>query len=403
VLSNFSPLMVAKPMKQWSLLVEVSESRYRKVPASRQKLRKLVIDGLRRSGMLPEAATIVTVWDKRLEYGYPVPYVERNMHMHAADAALRQHGIWSRGRFGSWKYEVANQDHSCMLGVDAVDSMLFGGNAAGREATFNAPNKVNVQYRNYDFDFEPAKLAREAGRKHTFAKPPRRLRRLPQWDFVSYHCKEADGWTSTVRKLMTSLPDETKWLVHSYEECGMADSKRPMLEMLREGLDHLDRIPHKAPGRPQSGWVRHILAHYRKLPNLLVFVRGNVPASSAAFAAKSIETALAKMGEFHMWGTHMAELPSGMRPLFCKKIWPLVQRARSFSKSCPERVLTMASSLFFASRKRIHAVPEAVWQEVAALLAEPANGEDLGQLIDFAWHMLLGQPAVLQGRLMSTH
>jgi hypothetical protein len=67
------------------------------------------------------------------------------------DAALKEilptleknHGIKSRGRFGSWKYECGNQDHSVspspiaigksradevkfMLGVEAVDAGLFG-------------------------------------------------------------------------------------------------------------------------------------------------------------------------------------------------------------------------------------------------------------------------------------
>ena len=31
-----------------------------------------------------------------------------------------------RRRFGSYKYEVANQDHSLMLGVECVDNILFG-------------------------------------------------------------------------------------------------------------------------------------------------------------------------------------------------------------------------------------------------------------------------------------
>ncbi len=35
-------------------------------------------------------------------------------------------GIWSRGRFGSYKYEVGNQDHSLMLGVECADNVLFG-------------------------------------------------------------------------------------------------------------------------------------------------------------------------------------------------------------------------------------------------------------------------------------
>ena len=67
----------------------------------RERLRARVIADLRKSGMLPPNASIASVWDTRLEYGYPVPYVERNMHVHAADAALRALGIWSRGRFGS--------------------------------------------------------------------------------------------------------------------------------------------------------------------------------------------------------------------------------------------------------------------------------------------------------------
>ena len=138
ILSNFSPLMVAKPWQQWSLLIEVSESRFRKNvwtglgntwPVDEQDLIRQVIAGLHRGGMLPKDASIVSTWSKRLEYGYPVPYVEpcmhvlttapfphrygypvpyveRNMHVHTADMALRNLGIWSRGRFGSWTYEV---------------------------------------------------------------------------------------------------------------------------------------------------------------------------------------------------------------------------------------------------------------------------------------------------------
>lgn len=52
---------------------------------------------------------------------------------------LRERKVWSRGRFGSYKYEVANQDHSTMLGVEAVDNILFG----TLETTLNHPNIVN--------------------------------------------------------------------------------------------------------------------------------------------------------------------------------------------------------------------------------------------------------------------
>ena len=39
--------------------------------------------------------------------------------------ALEEKGILSRGRFGAWRYEVSNQDHSCMQGVEAVDKVLL--------------------------------------------------------------------------------------------------------------------------------------------------------------------------------------------------------------------------------------------------------------------------------------
>lgn len=34
--------------------------------------------------------------------------------------------MYSRGRFGAWSYEVGNQDHSLMQGVEAVDAIVNG-------------------------------------------------------------------------------------------------------------------------------------------------------------------------------------------------------------------------------------------------------------------------------------
>jgi hypothetical protein len=45
-----------------------------------------------------------------------------------------------RGRFGSYKYEVGNQDHSCMLGVEAADNILYG----AKEFTLFHPSLVRV-------------------------------------------------------------------------------------------------------------------------------------------------------------------------------------------------------------------------------------------------------------------
>jgi len=39
---------------------------------------------------------------------------------------LESLGVYSRGRFGAWRYEVSNQDHSLMQGVEWVDRLLKG-------------------------------------------------------------------------------------------------------------------------------------------------------------------------------------------------------------------------------------------------------------------------------------
>jgi hypothetical protein len=54
--------------------------------------------------------------------------------------ALAQHGIYSRGRFGAWKYEVSNQDHTFMQGVEWVNAMLQG----EPEVTVNDPRAANA-------------------------------------------------------------------------------------------------------------------------------------------------------------------------------------------------------------------------------------------------------------------
>ena len=59
--------------------------------------------------------------------GYPTPTLERDDALKQLLPKLQAKGIYSRGRFGSWKYEVGNQDHSFMLGVEAVDNILHGG------------------------------------------------------------------------------------------------------------------------------------------------------------------------------------------------------------------------------------------------------------------------------------
>jgi len=93
------------------------------------------------TGLISPGDEVVSFYHRRLEYGYPTPSLERDAAVSKALPWLRERSIWSRGRFGSWKNEVGNQDHSLMLGVEAADNILFG----GAELTLKYPNIVNAK------------------------------------------------------------------------------------------------------------------------------------------------------------------------------------------------------------------------------------------------------------------
>ena len=124
VFSNYSPNNVARPGEQWSLMAEVSESSDKPVDVSR--IIDDTIAGFRRVGFIADDTPIVTTWHRRLEHGYPTPWLGRDELLDEILPALEACGIYSRGRFGAWKYEVSNQDHSSMQGVEAVDFLLTG-------------------------------------------------------------------------------------------------------------------------------------------------------------------------------------------------------------------------------------------------------------------------------------
>jgi protoporphyrinogen oxidase len=124
VFSNYSPHNVPRPGEQWSLMAEVSESPEK--PVQMETVIEECIQGFVNAGMLTDRSQIVSRWHRRLEHGYPTPWLGRDAVLDAVQPVLRAADIFSRGRFGTWKYEVSNQDHSAAQGAEAVDCMLLG-------------------------------------------------------------------------------------------------------------------------------------------------------------------------------------------------------------------------------------------------------------------------------------
>ena len=123
VFSNYSPNNVPTSSPHWSLMGEVSESPDKPVTSS-----TVVADVI--AGFLScrfiDPASVVTTWHRRLEHGYPTPWLGRDAVLTPIEHELRAAGVFSRGRFGAWKYEVSNQDHSFMQGVETVNHLLQG-------------------------------------------------------------------------------------------------------------------------------------------------------------------------------------------------------------------------------------------------------------------------------------
>ncbi|MBL4707957.1 MAG: FAD-dependent oxidoreductase [Flavobacteriales bacterium] len=138
VFSNYSPNNVPDPEVYWSLMTETSESPEKLV--NRDGLIEETIQGLLNTGLIQSRDQIVSKWHYTAEYGYPTPSLERDQVIRSVIPTLEQYDIYSRGRFGAWLYEVSNQDHSLMQGVEWANRIVL----KIPEITFNYPSVANA-------------------------------------------------------------------------------------------------------------------------------------------------------------------------------------------------------------------------------------------------------------------
>lgn len=149
----------AKEGPYWSIMLEVSQSGMK--PVDEENLLKDCIQGLINTEMILPEDEIVSTYHRKFYHGYPTPAIERNGVLAELLPKLQAKDIYSRGRFGSWKYEVGNQDHSFMLGVEAADHIVNG----AVELTLNYPDFVNSR----------ANTERRLEQSYSFFKPSAEL------------------------------------------------------------------------------------------------------------------------------------------------------------------------------------------------------------------------------------
>ncbi|KHK03152.1 protoporphyrinogen/coproporphyrinogen oxidase [Desulfovibrio sp. TomC] len=109
-----------------ALMTETSFSAYK--PADPATLTARTLEGLVATTLIaPEdLARRKATWEMRVDYAYPIPCLDRDAALAVLQPELERRGIQSRGRFGGWKYEVGNMDHSIMQGIEWAERLALG-------------------------------------------------------------------------------------------------------------------------------------------------------------------------------------------------------------------------------------------------------------------------------------
>jgi len=125
---NYSPFNVPSGDSEnfFSLMCETTYSPHKHV--DKNTIVEETIKGLINSGMITEEdrGNIVSRYIIDIPYSYPVPTLGRDNVLKIIQPYLESRGVYSRGRFGAWKYEVGNMDHSFMQGVEVIDRIFEG-------------------------------------------------------------------------------------------------------------------------------------------------------------------------------------------------------------------------------------------------------------------------------------
>jgi protoporphyrinogen oxidase len=94
-------------------------------PEPRDGLERRVEGGLRAAGVVAGTPPVVSVHVEDIPYAYPVPTLERDAALSVIQPWLEQRDVLSRGRFGSWCYEIGNMDHAVKMGIDAARRLVL--------------------------------------------------------------------------------------------------------------------------------------------------------------------------------------------------------------------------------------------------------------------------------------
>jgi protoporphyrinogen oxidase len=82
--------------------------------------------GLRQVGLVPPDAEPISRYTDLIERAYPVPTLDRDDALALIQPWLAANHIYSRGRMGTWRYELGNVDHAVKMGLEIAEFLVQG-------------------------------------------------------------------------------------------------------------------------------------------------------------------------------------------------------------------------------------------------------------------------------------
>lgn len=123
-LSSYASDLVpdSNPERFFSLLCETTRVNGEAPPSSEEILHNIYSTNF---SNLKKHGNPVTTTQIFLPYSYPIPTCDRDHHLNILQNFLESKNIFSRGRFGGWRYETGNMDHCLMQGMEIIDRLLL--------------------------------------------------------------------------------------------------------------------------------------------------------------------------------------------------------------------------------------------------------------------------------------
>ena len=362
VFSGYSKDHVPPSGDYWSLMCEAAEPMGASNPSywTKENLLKETINALVTYEFI-RRDQVVSEYHLRLEYGYPVPFLKRKQLLATILPWLESKGLYARGRFGGWRYEVSSQDHSFMQGVEVADLIMKG----IPEETYPDSNRVNSM-----------KASNRNLSRCTIAS------QVPAYEFVISHYNEK-------KDVMT-------WMAPVANHCHIYHKGGEVIP--RFEYRQWEKLPNV--GREGHVYLHHIISNYNYLADITVFLQSSLVKESKqekVYTDISDYITLAQNNQFvarvnHTYST-WGQLPeiASLYPKFNTsrtvgtfgKFWQLV-----FGYPHPPTVQVCFGGCFSVTRERIQQHPIEFYENVISYVNYSVNPIE-GHYLERLWRPIM--------------